>query len=520
MSEIGIVSRRVCVHAIVIVPKSVGKAFLLAFTALSLVACDSGSALGSGAKGRTIAEASVSDRDARTFYAARQWKSAWQDDQQKQLLQIIEGASAHGLKPSLFLKAESLPEDPDAREQALTTAALKYAKALSQGYVDPKKTADIYTVPRPKAQLASGLAQAIDAGRLGEWFNSLAPQTDEYRALSKAFVATVGKVSNGQTVQIPGGAAIKPGSSDRRVPQIAEALVAGGYMQQPEAPPTRYTPALVDAVKSLQAGNGLEADGVVGKDTLALINFNPAGRARQLAVAMERARWLDREPAGTRIDVNTAATFLEYFRDGQRVDQRRVVVGEPGWETPQLGTPFFQLVANPNWRVPDSIYEDELRGKSRAYFASQNMQFRDGRLVQLPGPKNALGAVKFDLKNNQAIYLHDTPAKALFAEEERHRSHGCIRVQDALGFARMVASQEGISDKFEEGLASGKETYVKLKREIPVRLLYHTAYFDGSRIQYRADIYGWDDEVARGLGYEKGPIRQKSAHRKGADVGP
>jgi len=503
----------------VIVSKSVGKACLLAFTILSLQACDNVSAQG-GEPGSPISQSAVKDPAARAFYQARQWKSAWEESSEQEFVRIIEGASAHGLKPSLFLQRERLPAEPNVREQLLTGAALKYAAALANGYVDPKKTAEIYTISRPKVDVAAGLARAIDAGNLTEWFDSLAPRTDEYRALAKAFQAAVQTVSAGQSGQIPEGRAISPGSGDPRLPAVAAALTATGYIGKLEAPPSRYSPALADAVKALQVDNGLEADGVIGKDTLRVINFNPAGRARQLAVALERLRWLDRDPAATRIDVNTAAAFLEYWRDNRQVDRRRVVVGEPGWETPQLGSTLFQLVANPYWRVPDSIYEDELKAKSQAYYASQNMQMRDGRLVQLPGPKNALGSVKFDLKNKQAIYLHDTPAKALFAEEERHRSHGCIRVQDALDFARMVASQEGVLDKFEEGLASGEETYVKLKSEIPVRLLYHTAFLDGSRIQYRPDIYGWDDEVARGLGYERGPIRQKSAHRKGADVGP
>jgi len=133
-------------------------------------------------------------------------------------------------------------------------------------------------------------------------------------------------------------------------------------------------------------------------------------RARQIAVNLERLRWLDRDPPATRIDVNTAAAFLEYRRNGALRDRRNVVVGQPDWETPQLGSPIFQLVAHPIWRVPDSILEDELKEKSPAYLAEQGMEWRDDRLVQLPGPKNSLGQVKFDMRNDQAIYLHDTAA--------------------------------------------------------------------------------------------------------------
>ena len=494
-----------------------GKAFLLALTALSLTACDRGSPFGGGA---AVAQSDVSDPQLRAFYAARNWQAAWDGAQEKALLDIINGALAHGLRPSLILDETKLPKDKAERELALTKAALRYADALAQGYSDPKKLTKIYTVARPKADSAAGLARALADGKLADWYASLAPQTDAYSALSQAFLQSVKQAEQGKPEQIPDGKAIKPGNSDKRLPLVTAALASIGYVAaQPGARPATYTPELVAAVRRLQADYGLEADGVVGGDTLDALNSGPDGRARQIAIAMERIRWLDRTPADTRIDVNTAAAFLDYWRDGRHVDRRNVVVGEPGWETPQLGSPMANLVANPYWRVPDSIFEDELAAKGSGYFASQNMEFRDGRLVQLPGPKNALGQVKFDLQNDKAIYLHDTPAKALFDDPERHRSHGCVRVHNALQFATLIAGHEGVLDKFNEGLASGKESYVKLKREIPVRLLYHTAFFDGSKVQFRHDAYGWDDEVARALGLEVGPPRRKLEHQRG-DVGP
>ena len=270
----------------------------------------------------------------------------------------------------------------------------------------------------------------------------------------------------------------------------------------------------------MQTDFGLEADGVIGNDTLKAVNTSAKDRARQLAVALERLRWLDRSPPATRIDVNTAATVLDLWRDGQLEDHRRVVVGEPGWETPQLGSPIFQLVANPTWTVPESIIEDELADKGDAYFRKNNMIRKDGQIVQQPGPKNSLGEVKFDMKNGEAIYLHDTPAKALFGTNERHRSHGCVRVHNAIDFARKLAQADGILDEFDEALATGDETFVKLKSEIPVRLLYHTAYVgNDGKIHFADDPYGWDNDVAAALGYERRQVKPRE-HVKAADVGP
>jgi murein L,D-transpeptidase YcbB/YkuD len=458
--------------------------------------------------------------DVRAFYEARQWQAAWDGESEKRLLEAIDAAPTHGLKRELFLKTD-LPKDKADREIALTKAALRYASTLARGFSDPKKLRETYTVPRPKADVAAGLAGALQDGKLADWYASLAPQTDEYRLMSEEFVRLL-KLANqmGNGTAIPAGKAIKPGGRDPRLPAIASALAAGGYFQPQQSVPQRYTPELVAAVKRLQTDFGFKPDGVIGPDAVKALNEGPGDRARQLAVNLERLRWLDRNPPETRIDVNTGAAFLEYWRDGRLRDKRNVVVGQPDWETPQLGSPIFQLVAHPYWRVPDSIYEDELAEKGAAYFAEQNMTFKDGKLVQLPGPKNALGEVKFDMRNDKAIYLHDTPAKALFDDPERHRSHGCVRVSDALGFALLLAHDDGILIPFQEAMMKAdQEGYVKLKKEVPVRLMYRTAYVDEGKVKLVEDAYGWDDDVAYELGYVRRPPRAKQKH-VGGDVGP
>src|SRR5688500_10134782 len=359
-----------------------GRAMVLALLMISVAACDGGP-LRSRADTGSL-QSAVTDPQARAFYEARQWKAAWDRDSRKALLKVLGGAAANGLRSDLFLK-EPLPRDPSARDAALTSAALRYAAALSRGYVDPRKISKVYTLPRPKPDVAAGLAKALAGRDLEQWFESLPPQTDEYRALSKAHVRYLQLAAKAPPAPVPAGNKIRPGSRDPRIPLIADSLAANGYLDRPEpqegqppAPPPRtYSSELVAAVRRLQADYGLDADGIIGDDTLAVLNAGPSDRARQLAVAMERVRWLERDPPQTRIDVNTAAAFLDYWRGGRLVDHRRVVVGQPDWMTPQLQSPIVQLVANPYWRVPDSIYEDELAKKGPGYFASQGMTWRD-----------------------------------------------------------------------------------------------------------------------------------------------
>jgi murein L,D-transpeptidase YcbB/YkuD len=450
----------------------------------------------------------------------------------------LDDAPRNGLTKDLFLKG-NLPASGPERRQALLQAVQQYASALASGKVDPTKIRGVYTLPRPKVDVSSGLQQALQQNKLAEWLASLPPQTPEYKALSNAFVQLVQRSPDLPDQKIPSGKTIKPGDSDSRIPAIAANLKSQGYLpaqQQPQqqqtkpgkahagqpkqqrSPSDRYSAQLVAAVKQWQSDSGVKPDGVIGNDTIAALNASPRDRARTLAVAMERLRWLDRNPPATRIDVNTAASFLHYFRDGKAVDYRKVINGEPGRETPQLQAPIFQLVANPTWTVPHSI-DDEMAGKSGSWLSANGFSQKNGQWVQASGPKNSLGIVKFDMKDDQAIYLHDTPAKSLFQLDDRHRSHGCVRVEDAIGFAHEIAQNEGIDDKFSQAMATGKETFVPLPQSIPVRLMYHTAYLgDDGRIHFANDAYGWDDDVATALGYANEAHRAQQ--RQSEDIGP
>ena len=438
-----------------------------------------------------------------------------QKDEQ-QIRDAIAGAPAHGLKPELFLKGgESGP--------ALVSAALKYASALANGYSDPTKLHEVYTIPRAKTDVRAGLQQALQNGNVGEWLNSLPPQTDEYRALSKDFLGYLKLANQAGRQDIPADKSIKPGARDPRIPVVVSVLRSGGYLPaqvQGRADPVAYTPALVAAVKQFQADMGTKPDGILGKETIAALSAGPALRARQLAVAMERLRWLQRDPPKTRIDVNTAGSFLDYWRDGQHVDHRKVINGEADKPTPQLQAPIFQLVANPAWRVPDGIAAKELASKSPGWLADNDYVQKDGKWIQESGPKSSLGLVKFDMQDDEAIYLHDTPAKAAFGLPNRHRSHGCVRVENAVQFATALAQQEGILDKFQQAMEKGDEAFIKLPTEIPVRLLYQTAFWDGSLVQFRPDVYNWDDNIAKALELAPGPPQKIEQPESSDDIGP
>jgi murein L,D-transpeptidase YcbB/YkuD len=478
-------------------------------------------------------KAAVSDERVKRFYEARDWAPIWDPQKADQLTAAFADAERHAIQSEGFMKQAASGGTAAEREAGLTLAALNYAQALATGATDPHKVFEVYEVAMHKADVVAGLQQAVGGGDVRQWFTSLPPQDEEYKALSEAYLQYRQRAGQEQRAGIAAGDKIERGDKDPRVPQIAEALRRNAYLPPAETPPqpqgqqqstkatadaTLFTAQMAEAVKRLQADYGIKPDGVIGNSTLEALNTGAVDRARILAVNLERRRWLERQPPATRIDVNTAAAHLDYFRDGNAVNRRRVVVGQPDWETPELGSPIVRLVANPPWTVPESIAEEEILPKGAAYMAKERIVEKNGRLVQEPGPKSALGLVKFDMANPHAIYLHDTPHKALFASPARHSSHGCARVEDAIGFARLLAEHDGKLEAFDKALATKEETPVTLSQKIPVRLLYHTAYLDGGKIVFRTDPYAWDDRLAQVMGFG-GPVRQRVKTHV-ADIGP
>jgi murein L,D-transpeptidase YcbB/YkuD len=161
------------------------------------------------------------------------------------------------------------------------------------------------------------------------------------------------------------------------------------------------------------------------------------------------------------------------------------------------------VVFNPYWNIPDKILEKEIIpaiAKNKDYLKENHMEWVDGRLRQIPGLDNALGAIKFLFPNPFDIYLHDTPAKGLFKEQKRAFSHGCIRISAPYQLAEyLLGNQPGWSSgKMDKILSTQKETFVKLEKEVPVYIIYLTAFVDvGGKLNFRDDLYQKDQALAR-----------------------
>lgn len=214
--------------------------------------------------------------------------------------------------------------------------------------------------------------------------------------------------------------------------------------------------------------------------------------------------------AGRTVVVDMPSQHLGAYEDGNLVLESRVVVGDKGWQTPDLDTRISFVRFNPTWTVPESILKARnWRNKvdvDPGYFSKLNFKLEldgsmvdpeeaagrgtsVGRFVQQPGPGNALGRVKLGLSAGGAIYLHDTNDHGAFDEDARALSHGCIRVEEAVALAAWTL---GISDYEAEDLVSSDDRQDRSSLPSPVRVVttYFTAWPDASgNILYYPDIY-------------------------------
>ena len=463
----------------------------------------------------------------RTFYAQRNYERAWSKEDEAVLIEAINDADRHGLSPRDFMPPAATV-DPLQRDMRLTRAAFAYGAALSFGRIDPNSQESIWTLRGHTADLPTGLNSAIRTNAVRAWVDNLPPTDRGYQGLTTAFLRYREIATKGGWPAWRPGVKLEPGATDARIPALVARLVAEGDLAPEDAIPpagvaaTVYNPVVVAAVKKFQTRHGLGPDGVIGDDTQVELQATARDRMRQIATNMERRRWLARDTSPERIDVNVAAAILVYWRENKPFYGTRVVPGATATQTPSLEAPFNSVMANPPWNVPAGIAAKEILPKGAGYMAARGMYVTNGRVVQRPGPGSALGLVKFEVNNPYAIYLHDTPSKRFFANTNRHLSHGCVRVQDAVAFARMILgfNPEALA-QFDALQASGETRRVMLGRTIPVRLLYWTAFLDGDgRVSFRKDVYRRDDKLAKALGLgsmdhlitAKGPAQ--------GDVGP
>jgi L,D-transpeptidase YcbB len=487
------------------------------------------------------------------FYEKRVFKPLWSENgeplpQAETLLQAIKDAGSEGLNPSDYhlKKIENLLDEANRRRPSsqpldpgdladldflLSDAFLVYGNHLLHGRVDPLSIKSTWFNFKKDRDLAADLSTAVANNQVEKTLSGFLPSSPGYFGLRKALEHYRALAASGGWPAVPPGPSLKPGKHNQRILPLRERMIAEGYLTpEQNVGGDLFDNTLEAAVKTFQTRNGLEIDGVVGPKTLEALNVSAKERVGQIEVNMERWRWLPRNLDDRYIMVNTAAYRLAVVEDGKTVLSMRVIVGLPYWSTPVFSATMTYLVFNPYWNVPSTIARKETIPdikKNPDYLAENNMEIVSGygsdietidpsiidwqtlnpwnfpyRFRQKPGPKNSLGRVKFMFPNKFDVYLHDTPAKALFSRTMRNFSHGCIRIEKPIELAEYLLQNDPAwtKEKILAELDTNTEKIVRLMRPIPVHIMYWTAWADENGVvHFRKDIYERDVKVLQAL---------------------
>ena len=399
----------------------------------------------------------------------------------------------------------------------LTASYTALGEDLLTGQVDPRTVAQAWHVDPEEENVDSALVRNLRYEQLDKALATMRPTDDDYLGLSKQLQNYRGIVAKGGWQKIPDTRNIKPGApvNPAVLAAVRNRLAAEGIVPASGANKASMTPSpqgatpssgstydhdLAAAVALFQTRHGINVDSALGKETIESMNVPADYRLAEIAANMERFRWLPRSFGSRYVFVNVSAFKLQVYDTGQKVLEMKVIVGQ---EYKDKATPVFSdsmetVVFRPYWNVTPDIAAKEIFPKGPAYLERENMEIyhENGqtRVRQRPGPKNALGFVKFLFPNDFNIYLHDTPNHELFKEDVRAFSHGCIRVEKPSELAQWVLGWP--ADKVRQEMDDPPDNKaVKVPRKIPVYITYFTTYIDNGQLYFGNDLYNRDDKL-------------------------
>jgi murein L,D-transpeptidase YcbB/YkuD len=493
------------------------------------------------------------------FYDDRHWTLAWTRDGEpseaaRQLAGVLAAAAWKGLDPVDYggdewearLAALAPPRAGEAERDrvdvGLTVSALRYAKDIAHGRIRPTPGTKILGRIQPPAagepllDLVGAVEAAAEAADVEASLAVLEPVAAGYRraiARLPEVLALAAAEPPGE-LPPPGPAAVAPEAYVAKA-DLAARLRYLGDLPPPEAvagtgeEPACTSPLSV-ALARFQERHGLEATGFVDEATVRALNVPLRRRADQLALSIERWRWIPRHLRAASILVNVPE-FRLFTENGAPLSMRVVVGQAYRWGTPVFASDLSMVIFRPVWNVPLGIQREELVPRiaaDRGFVAASGFEVLDEaerpspplstpellaglrsgalRLRQRAGPDDALGLVKFAFANAGWIYLHDTPATELFSLSRRDFSHGCIRVEDPIALAEWVLHDEPgwTPEAIRRAIRGARTVEAPLTRPLPVLVGYFTATVgDDGVARFAEDIYGQDAALALALEDER-----------------
>ncbi len=331
---------------------------------------------------------------------------------------------------------------------------------------------------------------------ISEFLKDLEPKTFNYEALISAYQRYKKLAAQGTQQHVAMPSKVRAGESGNHIRDLQKRLHQEGFYSTNIT--GVYDKETQCAVKEFQAAHLLDPDGTLGRQTQEWLNVSFKDKADLIARALEAVRQSPSRAHSRFIRINIPQFTLEYYKDGKLQEAHRVVVGKASGkrvkfrgrmvgenQTPTLTSEIQRVILNPRWYVSDRIrLELEVESKSdpewfaKRGYVSMNSRYPSGtpRLFQSPGPKNALGRVKFEFPNPYAVYLHDTPLKQLFSRTRRDFSHGCIRVDKAVELAeRLLRDDLNPNAEKMNTIVTGpgsNQVFVNLSHPIPIFIEY------------------------------------------------
>jgi L,D-transpeptidase YcbB len=537
---------------------------------------------GQGGSAKNAGKGGVND-DVAAFYQKRGIAPVWLDgdkpaDIAERAIEALAAADNHALKPDdyeyqalsqerkLLAEGEKNPNETVRRhelarfEYRLTTALLTLGRDVAIGRTDPRRLDPRWKRQRELPDLPAALEKAIAENAMPQWADRVGPVHPEYARLRKAWAA-LRPHRDAEWPRVP-NATVRPGQSNAAVIMLRYRLVASGELpygavqpadrtdrglsnkgaasktQKPQGrgdqkgrqaaqpPPdprlSRYDDAVVNAVKAFQEHHGIKPTGLLDARTVGALNVPVSQRVAQVALNLERWRWMPDDLGARHIRVNIPQFYVEAYENSRPVLSIRAIVGKEGDETPIFSESMTHVVFSPYWNIPPTIVADEtlpaaerdpdylsrnnievvrVSGGEAEVIDPEDLDWTNAETMkgvafrQRPGSENALGFVKFMFPNPFNVYIHDTPADRLFQRLGRTLSHGCVRIEDPVGFAQYVLRDQPrwTRDAIMVAMHAGTESHIKLSTPIPVHIVYFTAWADEKGgLHFRDDVYGFD----------------------------
>ncbi len=416
-------------------------------------------------------------------------------------------------------------------EQSLNQAFALFSSDLGRGVLDAQKTqknlhrsAPVVDTDDLLARLRSGNAT------VRELLAELTPQTPQYKNLVEHMRALLDERDSGITrtkVNFAEGVTID--TSHDLVVDLRARLIETGDLDPYSRLSNFVDYEVAEALKLFQTRHGIEATGELTKSTVTALNASVDDDIEQVAMNLERWRWMPRELGDRHIMVNVPSYNLIMMNNDQRIADMAVVVGSKKHNTPVFSEDAKFVEVAPTWTVPASITNNELipiERRKPGYLDAENMDFlrwEGKRLKRVPrsqvtaadfqknpfpyvlqqraGDDNALGKIKILMPNRFAVYMHDTQSKHLFAKTDRAYSHGCIRLSEPLLLGKLLLQLDGkTEEEAQQILDKKKTTRIKLQDTTPTHISYFTAWVDDEgKLHTRKDIYKHNDRLLSGL---------------------